>query len=65
MAEASLLEIKKILVPVDFSGRSSAAAEHAVVMANHFHSDLIFAHVIPLSPYHYGAFESGLYVGAA
>ena len=65
MAEASLLEIKKILVPVDFSGRSAAAAEHAVVMANRFGSDLIFAHVIPLSPYHYGAFESGLYVGAA
>lgn len=37
MVEVSTLEVKKILVPVDFSGRSSAAAEHAVVMAVHFH----------------------------
>lgn len=60
-----MLNMNKILVPVDFSERSTVAAEHAVVMANHFGSELIFAHVIPFSPYHYAAFESGLYVGTS
>lgn len=60
-----MLSINRILVPIDFSDRSTAAAEHAVLIANHFHSELIFVHVIPLSPYHYAAFESGYYTGAA
>ena len=59
-SETAMLSMNKILAPVDFSKRSTAAAEHAVVMADHFGSELIFAHVIPFSPYHYEAFESGL-----
>lgn len=55
---------KTILVPVDFSDRSNAAAEHANVMAKRFGSNLIFVHVIPRTPYEFATFEGGYYVGA-
>ena len=58
-----MLELKKILVPIDFSERSVAAAEHAGALARRFGSELIFVHVVPVSPYEYAAFESGLYTG--
>jgi len=56
-----MLQLKTILVPVDFSERSKAAAEHAVLMAKRFDSDLIFVHVMPHSPFEYAAFEGGYY----
>jgi nucleotide-binding universal stress UspA family protein len=56
--------LNTILVPIDFSERSMAAAEHAGVLASRFGSKLVFLHVVPVSPYEYGAFESGLYVGS-
>lgn len=55
-----MLKIEKILVPVDFSERSIAAAEHAVSLSKRFHSKLIFVHVIPPAPYEHAAFEGGL-----
>ena len=38
---------KTILVPVDFSDRTEAEAEHAVNIAKHFGARLIFLHVLP------------------
>ena len=46
-----MFKAKDILVPVDFSERSTAAAEHAVSMAERFDSNLTFVHVIPRTPY--------------
>lgn len=54
-----MLKLAKILVPVDFSERSTAAAEHAVAMANKFDSELIFLHCVPPGPYEHGFFEGG------
>ena len=56
-----MLELHSILVPVDFSERSTAAAEHAVAMADRFRSQLIFLHVLAPGPYEYGGFEGGYY----
>ena len=36
----------KILLPIDFSPSSHAAIEHATVLAQHFHAELILVHVI-------------------
>jgi nucleotide-binding universal stress UspA family protein len=46
-----MLRLKKILVPVDFSERSGAAAKRAVLLAARFDAQLIFAHVIDRFPY--------------
>ncbi|MCB9385900.1 MAG: universal stress protein [Bryobacterales bacterium] len=54
----------KILVPVDFSERSTAAAEHAVAMAAKFDSELIFLHAVPPGPYEHGFFEGGFNASA-
>jgi nucleotide-binding universal stress UspA family protein len=59
-----MLNIKTILVPVDFSERSVHAAEHAVVLANRFHSQIVLTHVIPPAPFEYAAFDGGAYTGA-
>lgn len=42
--------IKTILAPIDFSDRSAVAAQHAVALAMHFGSRVIFAHVIDAAP---------------
>ena len=60
-----MLTIQKILVPVDFSGRSEAAAEHAAELAKKFDAKLCFAHFVPPSPYEYAAFDEGFYAAAA
>jgi nucleotide-binding universal stress UspA family protein len=36
----------KILLPVDFSARSAAAARYAQTLARHFHAELILLHVL-------------------
>lgn len=54
-----MFELKTILVPIDFSERSAAAAEHAAVMAEHFDARLIFLHAVPPGPYEHGVFELG------
>ena len=59
-----MLSLKTILVPVDFSERSKKAAEHGLLLARHFDSKLVFAHVIPPSPLEYAGFDGGYYTGA-
>jgi nucleotide-binding universal stress UspA family protein len=49
------LSIRKILAPIDFSNRSTAAARHAVALAQRFDSELVFLHVIPPSGGHFTA----------
>lgn len=46
-----MLKLRRILVPVDFSERSAAAAEHAAVLARRFGATLVFLHVVPPGPY--------------
>ncbi len=53
--------IKRILAPIDFSPRTEAAVEHAKAMAEVFGAQLIFAHVVPSSPYEFAAFDEGFY----
>jgi nucleotide-binding universal stress UspA family protein len=48
-------------VPVDFSDRATAAARHAVALAERFGAPLLFAHVIPPAPPEYAGFEGGYY----
>lgn len=47
------LEIKKILVPTDFSETGLLALEHASFLARLVKADLIVIHVLPLSEYHF------------
>ena len=42
--------IKTILAPIDFSDGSAVAAQHAVALAMHFDSRIVFAHVIEPAP---------------
>ncbi len=46
-----MLEIRRILVPVDLSSRSGPAVKHAVNIAKHFNADVIVLHAIPAIPY--------------
>ena len=54
-----MFRLQKILIPVDSSERSVAAAEHAAVMAARFDAELIFQHVVPPGPYEHGFIEGG------
>ncbi len=45
-----MFPIRKILLPVDFSGRSSQAVRFAVPLADRFQAEIILLHVLP--PYH-------------
>ena len=60
-----MLSLKTILAPVDFSERSTHAAEHAVVLSNRFQSKVVLVHVIPPAPFEYAAFDGGAYTGMA
>jgi nucleotide-binding universal stress UspA family protein len=51
-------QVKKILLPVDFSSRSCAAARYAIPFAERFHSQIIVLHVLP-SHYEFGSVEMG------
>ena len=46
-----MLEIQKILAPVDFSEKSEAVARHAVELAEAFDAEPIFLHVLPSEIY--------------
>jgi nucleotide-binding universal stress UspA family protein len=59
-----VFRLQKILVPIDFSERSTAAAEHAAAMAAKFDSELIFLHAVPPGPYEHGFFEGGFNASA-
>lgn len=54
---------KRLVVPVDFSERCVATAEHAAALAKRFDSELIFVHVVPRVPFEYAAFAGGAYTG--
>jgi nucleotide-binding universal stress UspA family protein len=58
-----MLNLKTILVPVDFSARAMHAAEHAVVLSHRFQSKVVLTHVIPPAPFEYAAFDGGSYTG--
>ena len=47
----------KILLPVDFSERSTGAARYAQALARHFQAELIFLHVLTPPNYEFGALE--------
>lgn len=59
-----MLELKKLLVPVDFSARSEAAARHAAAIAAQFKSEILFVHAIPHGPYEHGLFDAAYNGGA-
>jgi nucleotide-binding universal stress UspA family protein len=54
-----MLDIQTILAPVDFSERSSAALEHAGVLAELLDADLTVAYFLPPPPPNYAAFAEG------
>ena len=47
------LDIRKILVPVDFSETGTLALEHASFMARLAKADLLLLHVLPIQEYHF------------
>jgi nucleotide-binding universal stress UspA family protein len=51
--------LSKILLPVDFSERSTGAARYARSLAAHFQSELILLHVLTPPHYEFGALEIG------
>jgi nucleotide-binding universal stress UspA family protein len=51
--------IKTILAPIDFSDSSAVAAQHAVALAMHFGSRVVFAHVIDAGPAEFRALTLG------
>jgi nucleotide-binding universal stress UspA family protein len=59
-----MFEIKKLLVPVDFSPRSEAAAKHAAAIAGHFGAEILFLYAVPHGPYEHGLFDAGFNAGA-
>jgi nucleotide-binding universal stress UspA family protein len=56
-----MLKLQSILVPVDFSERSVAAAKHAVALAHRFDSRVVFLHVLATPPLEFAGFEGGYY----
>ena len=48
----------KILLPVDFSERSTGAARYAQALARHFQAELILLHVLTPPNYQFGALET-------
>src|SRR4051794_19813952 len=53
------MQVSKVLLPVDFSERSVAAARYAKVLACRFHSEVILAHVFALRDSYLGCPEMG------
>jgi nucleotide-binding universal stress UspA family protein len=45
-----ILHLKKILVPIDFSGPSKKAFQYALRLAEQFDSEIVLLHVIELPP---------------
>jgi nucleotide-binding universal stress UspA family protein len=54
-----MFRIENILVPVDFSERSIAAARHAAALARRFDARITLLHVIVPPPPEYAGFEGG------
>jgi nucleotide-binding universal stress UspA family protein len=53
------MPVSKIIVPVDFSERSTGAAFHAVAIRKRFGSQITLLHVLPPPHYEFGAMEVG------
>jgi nucleotide-binding universal stress UspA family protein len=54
-----MVPFENILVPVDFSDRSMAAAYQVETLAHHFHSKVTVLHVVDPQEQNYGHFEPG------
>lgn len=54
-----MLSLARILLPVDFSGRSRGAARYADVFGGHFGSEVTLLHVVPPPHYEFSALEVG------
>lgn len=54
-----MLNISKILLPVDFQDTSKRAVHQAAVLARHFHSQIVMLHVVTPLSYSVGALEGG------
>jgi nucleotide-binding universal stress UspA family protein len=59
-----MFAMKKLLVPVDFSPRSEAAAKHAAAIADRFESEILFIYAVPHGPYEHGLFDAAYNAGA-
>jgi len=59
-----MLKLERIRAPVDFSERSAAGVRQGAALADRFHSELIFAHVIPPPPAEYAGVEGGYWIGS-
>ncbi|GAB4139636.1 MAG: universal stress protein [Bacteroidia bacterium] len=55
-------DVKKILVPVDFSETGNLALEHASFMARLIKADLTLLHVMPVNDYHFSIPEPILHI---
>jgi len=55
-----MVPMANILLPVDFSERSSGAAHYARTLARHFHSGVTAMHVLPSPDYAIGGAEVGM-----
>jgi nucleotide-binding universal stress UspA family protein len=55
--ETLMQSFSKILLPVDFSERSTGAARYAQALARHFQAELIVLHVLTPPNYEFGALE--------
>lgn len=53
-----MLPMAKILLPVDFSERSTGAAHYALALARRFDSELTMLHVLAPPPYELGGLEA-------
>ena len=53
-----MLEIKRILCPIDFSEFSIRAYDHALSMAEHYRAKVVALHVIELSHYPYADYAA-------
>ncbi len=53
-----MLQLDRILFPVDFSQRCTAAAPHVMTMARDFNAEVIMLHVLQMPPLWYGEFAA-------
>jgi nucleotide-binding universal stress UspA family protein len=53
-----MLEIKKILCPIDFSEFSVRAYQHASSLAEHYRANLVAQHIVELSRYPYAEYAA-------
>ena len=54
-----MLNIKKILLPVDFPNASLRVVHQAATLAHHFHSEIVMLHVVTAQSHAAGVPEDG------